>query len=116
VVVAVGVGGGKQVRARLVTQIGPRAPDRGVADRETYDALLAQGGIELRLRRQRTPAERTMQAAKQTDQYRALAAQILQRDLALARDGVQHNVRCAVARLERPIDVRLKHAGLLASC
>jgi hypothetical protein len=34
-----------------------------------------------------------------------MAAKIIQRDLALPRDRVQHNVRRAVARLQWPIDM-----------
>jgi hypothetical protein len=51
------------------------------------------------------PAERAMQASKQAYQDRALAAKIIQCDLSLARDRVQHNVRCTVARLQRAIDM-----------
>jgi hypothetical protein len=32
-----------------------------------------------------------------------LAAKVVQRDLSLARDGVEHNVRCAVAWLKQSI-------------
>jgi hypothetical protein len=46
------------------------------------------------------PAERAMQASKQADQYWALAAKVIKRDLAIACDRIQHNVRCAVARVE----------------
>jgi hypothetical protein len=44
-------------------------------------------------------AERTHQASEQSDQQRAAAAKIIKRDLSLARDRIQHNVRGLLARL-----------------
>jgi hypothetical protein len=46
------------------------------------------------------PTERAVQPSIQADQYRALPAKIFERDLSLACDGVQHNIRCTIARLK----------------
>jgi hypothetical protein len=91
------VGGAGQ---RVVPEIEPCTLDWRIDHRETFDAFLAQGRVKLRLCRDMAPAERAMQAPKQADQYGAMTAKVIQRDLALARDRVQHNVRCAVARLQ----------------
>jgi hypothetical protein len=41
-----------------------------------------------------------VQTSKQADQYWAVAAKVIKRDLAVTCDRIQHNVRCAVARVE----------------
>ena len=46
-------------------------------------------------------AECAMEPSIQADEYRLLAAKVVQRDLAFLSDGVEHNVRRAVARLKR---------------
>jgi hypothetical protein len=100
----------------MVTEIEPRTFDWRIDHRETFDALLAQRGIKLRLCRDMAPAEWTMQASKQADQYWALAAKVIKRDLTLACDRIQHNIRCAVARLEQPVDMMFEHGQSPSHC
>ena len=85
----------------MIAEIEPRPVDRRVDDRQALDALLAQARAELRQGGDMAPAERAMQAAKEADQHRLLAAKIIDGDLALARDRVEHDVRRPVAGLQR---------------
>ena len=97
---ALGVGRGDQIGEWVVAEIEPRTFDRCIHHRETLYPFLAQGGVKLRLGSEMAPAERTMQAAKQTNQYRTVTAKVIECDFAVACDRIQHNVRCAVARVE----------------
>ncbi|GEC32279.1 hypothetical protein EFR01_24500 [Sinorhizobium fredii] len=83
----------------MVTEIESGAFNRGVYHRQRLDAFLVQGRIELCHCRNMAPAERAMQASKQTDQQRATAAKIIEGDLPPAGDRIEHNVRGPVARL-----------------
>src|SRR4051794_13708379 len=96
---------------RMVTKIESRALDRRVDHRETFDAFLVQGGIKLRLCRDMAAAERAMQPPIQAHQYRALSAKVFERDLFVACDRVQHDVRCTIARLKWSLDVTFRHDG-----
>ncbi|MCP1764459.1 hypothetical protein J2S85_005589 [Bradyrhizobium japonicum] len=93
----------------MIAEVEPRAFDGRIDDRETFDALVAQGCVKLRLCRDVAPTERAVQPAKQADQYRTVPAKILERDRSVACDGVQHDVRCAIARLKRSIDMKFWH-------
>jgi hypothetical protein len=84
----------------MIPEIEPRTVDRRVDHHETLDAFLAQGRVKLRLGREMAPAKRAVQASKQADQYWAVAAKVVKRDLAVTCDRIQHDVRCAVARVE----------------
>lgn len=52
----------------MITEIEPRPLDGRIDHRQAFDALLAQGRLEPCHRRDMAPAERTVQASKQTDQ------------------------------------------------
>jgi mono/diheme cytochrome c family protein len=102
------VGCGEKI-GRVVTEIEPRPLDRRSDHRQAFDTFLTQGRPELRHRRDMAAAERAVQASKHTDQQRVAASKIIERDLAFARDCIEHNIRCPVARLQRAVDATRGH-------
>ena len=112
---ALGIGRGEKRRHRMIAEIEFRPLDRRVDDGQALDALVAQRRAELGERGDVAPAERAVQAAEHRDQQRLLAAEIVDCDLALARDRVEHDVGCPFARLQRADIGAICHQFLLRS-
>ena len=85
----------------MIPEIEARPFDRRVHHCQAFDALRIEGWGELRNRRDMAPAKGTMQASIQSDQHRFLAAEIVDGDLALAGNRVEHEIGRPFAKLQR---------------
>ena len=85
----------------MVPEIKARPLDRRVDHCEAFDALRIEGWGELRNRRDMTSAKWAMQASIQSDQHWFLASEIVDGDLALAGDRVEHEIGRRFTQLQR---------------
>ena len=108
--------GRQQIGKRMVAEIEAGALDRRVDDGQAVDAFLLQCIGEFGHGGDLPAAEGTMQPAEQPDEHRLLAAKIVDGDLALAGDRIQHHVRRAISRLQWSFGVVLLHVSFLPLC
>jgi hypothetical protein len=97
----------------MVAKIEPR-PSYGRVDHgQILNALFAQCRRYLRERGYMAPAERAVQAAEEPDEQWFPAAKIVDGDLAVACDCVEHNVGRSLARLQWSNIDTLRHLNVL---
>ena len=83
----------------MIAEIEAGAFDRRIDHGKRLYSHFAQDLVDLRLGCEVAPAERTMQSTEQADQQRPVPAKIIDCDLSLARNGVEHDVGRPVAGL-----------------